>query len=127
MQITVNSIKKKETGRDITESHYFLEFYTGMPISNVCLKWVSAEDGSHILTVALGTYIFLYTQVSQGAAQRNIVMMKEHDTHRRGPLRKTSSLANPETISTRLVGFIRRFVIGEELHVSIIVFACRIF
>uniref|UniRef100_A0A0R3RIQ7 Rav1p_C domain-containing protein n=1 Tax=Elaeophora elaphi TaxID=1147741 RepID=A0A0R3RIQ7_9BILA len=76
---------------------------SGMPVSNVCLKWVSAEDGSHILTVALGTYIFLYTQVSQGAAQRNIVMMKEHDTHRRGPLRKASSLANPETISTRLV------------------------
>ncbi|KAM3726028.1 DmX-like protein [Dirofilaria immitis] len=76
---------------------------SGMPISNVCLKWVSAEDGSHILTVALGTYVFLYTQVSQGAAQRNIVMMKEHDTHRRGPLRKASSLANPETISTRLV------------------------
>ncbi|VDK86479.1 unnamed protein product [Onchocerca ochengi] len=100
--------------------NYFKESNTtisGMPISNVCLKWVSAEDGSHILTVALGTYIFLYTQVSQGAAQRNIVMMKEHDTHRRGPLRKTSSLANPETISTRLVGFIRRFVIGEELHV----------
>ncbi|VDO29703.1 unnamed protein product [Onchocerca flexuosa] len=86
--------------------NYFKESDTiisGMPISNVCLKWVSAEDGSHILTVALGTYIFLYTQVSQGAAQRNIVMMKEHDTHRRGPLRKTSSLANPETISTRLV------------------------
>ncbi|CAG9539942.1 unnamed protein product [Cercopithifilaria johnstoni] len=79
------------------------EFCAGMPISNVCLKWVSAEDGSHILTVALGTYIFLYTQVSQGAAQRNIVMMKEHDTHRRGPLTKASSLANPETISTRLV------------------------
>ncbi|KAL3982356.1 RAVE protein 1 C terminal family protein [Acanthocheilonema viteae] len=79
------------------------EFCTGMPINNVCLKWVSAEDGSHILTVALGTYIFLYTQVSQGAAQRNIVMMKEHDTYRRGPLRKASSLANPETISTRLV------------------------
>ncbi|EJD75711.1 hypothetical protein LOAG_17206 [Loa loa] len=79
------------------------EFCAGMPISNVCLKWVSAEDGSHILTVALGTYIFLYTQISQAAAQRNIVMMKEHDTHRRGPLRKASSLANPETVSTRLV------------------------
>ncbi|VDN05634.1 unnamed protein product [Thelazia callipaeda] len=73
------------------------------PVNNVCLKWVSTEDGSHILTVALGIYVFLYTQVSQGAAQRNIVMMKEHDTHRRAPLRKTSSLANPTTISTRLV------------------------
>lgn len=104
------------------------EFCTSIPISNVCLKWVSAEDGSHILTVALGTYIFLYTQVSQGAAQRNIVMMKEHDTHRRGPLRKASSLANPETISTRLVSFVRHFVIGDELDViSVIVFTYRIF
>lgn len=89
------------------------EFHAGVSITNVCLKWVSAEDGSHILTVALGTYIFLYTQVSQGAAQRNIVMMKEHDTYRRGPLRKASSLANPETISTRLVSFMRQFVIKK--------------
>uniref|UniRef100_A0A915PHM0 RAVE complex protein Rav1 C-terminal domain-containing protein n=1 Tax=Setaria digitata TaxID=48799 RepID=A0A915PHM0_9BILA len=88
---------------------------SGIPFSNVCLKWVSAEDGSHILTVALGTYVFLYTQVSQGAAQRNIVMMKEHDTHRRAPLRKTSSLANPETISTRLVSFARRCGVTDPM------------
>lgn len=92
-----------------------------MPISNVCLKWVSAEDGSHILTVALGTYVFLYTQVSQGAAQRNIVMMKEHDTHRRGPLRKASSLANPETISTRLVSFALLLCLQDLTKLNVVV------
>uniref|UniRef100_A0A158R4B7 WD_REPEATS_REGION domain-containing protein n=1 Tax=Syphacia muris TaxID=451379 RepID=A0A158R4B7_9BILA len=67
------------------------------------IDWVSTEDGSHLLTVALGSSIYLFTQVSQGIAQRNIVMMKEHETHKRPPLRKASSLANPEGLSARLV------------------------
>lgn len=69
----------------------------------VRIDWVSTEDGSHILTVGIGSSVYMFTQVSQGVAQRNIVMMKEHETHRRAPLRKASSLANPERISTRLV------------------------
>ncbi|EJW88048.1 hypothetical protein WUBG_01037 [Wuchereria bancrofti] len=106
---TITVSLRHKMSKDLVENYLresdaaISEFCTEMPVNNVCLKWVSAENGSHILTVALGTYIFLYTQVSQGAAQRNIVMMKEHDTHRRGPLRKASSLANPETVSTRLV------------------------
>ncbi|KAK6110658.1 RAVE protein 1 C terminal family protein [Brugia pahangi] len=106
---TITVSLRHKMSKDLAENYLresdtvISEFCTEMPVNNVCLKWVSAENGSHILTVALGTYIFLYTQVSQGAAQRNIVMMKEHDTHRRGPLRKASSLANPETVSTRLV------------------------
>lgn len=78
--------------------------------SHIRIDWVSTEDGSHLLTVGVGSFIYLFTQVSQGAAQRNIVMMKEHETHKRPPLRKASSLANPERISTRLVGlYLRRW------------------
>ncbi|VDM12370.1 unnamed protein product [Wuchereria bancrofti] len=114
---TITVSLRHKMSKDLVENYLresdaaISEFCTEMPVNNVCLKWVSAENGSHILTVALGTYIFLYTQVSQGAAQRNIVMMKEHDTHRRGPLRKASSLANPETVSTRLVSFARFFIV----------------
>ncbi|VDK43174.1 unnamed protein product [Anisakis simplex] len=70
------------------------------------IDWVSTEDGAHILTIGVGASIYMYTQVSQGIAQRNIVMMKEHESayaRRRAPLRKASSLAEPERISTRLV------------------------
>ncbi|MFH4976062.1 hypothetical protein AB6A40_002771 [Gnathostoma spinigerum] len=69
----------------------------------VRIDWVSTENGSHILTIGVGADVYLYTQISQGEAQRNIVMMKEHETHRRPLLRKASSFANPERISTRLV------------------------
>ncbi|VDM49328.1 unnamed protein product [Toxocara canis] len=76
----------------------------------VRIDWVSTEDGSHILTVGVGSSVYMYTQVSQGIAQRNIVMMKEHETHRRAPLRKASSLASPERISTRLVRCSKEFL-----------------
>ncbi|KAI1722626.1 dmX-like protein 1 [Ditylenchus destructor] len=57
----------------------------------VRIDWVSTEDGSHILTV------------SQNTAQQNIVMMKEHETGKRAPLRKSSSLAGNTYGSSRLV------------------------
>ncbi|KAK0411859.1 hypothetical protein QR680_005883 [Steinernema hermaphroditum] len=70
---------------------------------NVWLDWVSTEDGSHILTVGVGTHIYIYTQVSQDTAQRNVVMMKDTHDVRRPPLRKASSLVNPDDLKSRLV------------------------
>lgn len=79
-----------------------------MSISSLIrLDWVSTEDGSHILTVAVGSSIYFYAQVSQGAAQTNILMMKEHETRRRPTLRKISSLANRQDLSSHLVCFLR--------------------
>ncbi|XP_055376112.1 dmX-like protein 2 [Condylostylus longicornis] len=61
----------------------------------VQLDWVSKEDGSHILTVAFGSKILLYTPVSSDLAQANIKAMKESRSKSRPLLRKTSSLAQP--------------------------------
>lgn len=61
----------------------------------VQLDWVSKEDGSHILTVAVGSKILLYTPVSSDIAQANIKAMKESRTANRPILRKASSLAQP--------------------------------
>uniref|UniRef100_A0A9J2PHZ4 RAVE complex protein Rav1 C-terminal domain-containing protein n=1 Tax=Ascaris lumbricoides TaxID=6252 RepID=A0A9J2PHZ4_ASCLU len=93
-------MKRVVSDRDVRAKHYYNKMRLG---DLVRIDWVSTEDGSHILTVGIGSSVHMFTQVSQGVAQRNIVMMKEHETHRRAPLRKASSLANPERISTRLV------------------------
>lgn len=61
----------------------------------VQLDWVSKEDGSHILTVAVGSKILLYTPVSSDLAQANIKAMKESQSTNRPILRKASSLAQP--------------------------------
>lgn len=61
----------------------------------VQLDWVSKEDGSHILTVAVGSKILLYTPVSSDLAQANIKAMKESHSTNRPILRKASSLAQP--------------------------------
>ncbi|XP_037932594.1 dmX-like protein 1 [Teleopsis dalmanni] len=62
----------------------------------VQLDWVSKEDGSHILTVAVGSKILLYTPVSSDIAQANIKAMKESRSVNRPILRKASSLAQPK-------------------------------
>lgn len=59
------------------------------------MDWVSKEDGSHILTVAVGSKIMLYTPVSSDLAQANMKAMKESQTTNRPVLRKASSLAQP--------------------------------
>lgn len=65
------------------------------------IDWVSAEDGSHILTVGIGHLIFLFAQVSQNTAQSNIVMMKEHESARKhSQLRKSSSLVGSSLKNT---------------------------
>ncbi|KAG5673298.1 hypothetical protein PVAND_003358 [Polypedilum vanderplanki] len=61
----------------------------------VQLDWISKEDGSHILTVAVGSKIMLYTPVSSDVAQANMKAMKESQTANRPLLRKASSLARP--------------------------------
>ncbi|XP_060524786.1 dmX-like protein 2 isoform X2 [Cylas formicarius] len=61
----------------------------------VQLDWVSNEDGSHILTVACGSKIMLYTPLSTDLAQANVKAMKESMNSFRPILRKASSLAQP--------------------------------
>nr|NVI76987.1 Rabconnectin-3A [Cucujiformia] len=57
--------------------------------------WVCKEDGSHILTVACGSKIMLYTPLSTDLAQANVKAMKESMSNYRPVLRKASSLAQP--------------------------------
>ncbi|XP_026326146.1 dmX-like protein 2 isoform X9 [Hyposmocoma kahamanoa] len=61
----------------------------------VQLDWVSKEDGSHILTVAVGSRVLLFTPVSSDLAQANLKAMKESINNNRPILRKASSLAAP--------------------------------
>ncbi|XP_063894834.1 dmX-like protein 2 isoform X4 [Helicoverpa armigera] len=61
----------------------------------VQLDWVSKEDGSHILTVAVGSRVLLFTPVSSDLAQANLKAMKESISNNRPILRKASSLAAP--------------------------------
>lgn len=53
----------------------------------VMLDWVSAEDGSHILTVGVGTRILAYCQVSNEIAQASV---KANKSTGRGDIRETS-------------------------------------
>ncbi|XP_046412753.1 dmX-like protein 2 isoform X1 [Neodiprion fabricii] len=64
----------------------------------VQLDWVSKEDGSHILTVGVGSKIMLFTSVSSDLAQANMKAMKESQRTNRPILRKTSSLAQPQFV-----------------------------
>ncbi|KAK6643958.1 hypothetical protein RUM43_000223 [Polyplax serrata] len=64
----------------------------------VQLDWVSKEDGSHILTVGVGSKILLFTPVSSDLAQANMKAMKESQTTNRPILRKASSLAAPNFV-----------------------------
>nr|CAD7425062.1 unnamed protein product [Timema monikensis] len=64
----------------------------------VQLDWVSKEDGSHILTVAVGSKVMLFTPVSSDLAQANMKAMKESQTTNRPILRKASSLAVPQFV-----------------------------
>ncbi|GMT36366.1 hypothetical protein PFISCL1PPCAC_27663 [Pristionchus fissidentatus] len=83
----------------------------------VRIDWVSTEDGAHVLTVGVAANIYLYTQISQDPAQRNIIAMKEAETNMRRPsLRKASSLVSAEipTQRSQLVRWVCTRVL--ELH-----------
>ena len=63
---------------------------------SVTLDWVSTEDGSHVLTVALGSQIMIFAAVSSDIAQQNMKAMAEAaTTSRRAVLRQASSFAAP--------------------------------
>uniref|UniRef100_A0A1B6CLX3 RAVE complex protein Rav1 C-terminal domain-containing protein n=1 Tax=Clastoptera arizonana TaxID=38151 RepID=A0A1B6CLX3_9HEMI len=64
----------------------------------VQLDWVSKEDGSHILTVGVGSKVMLFTPVSSDLAQANMKAMKESQSTNRPILRKASSLAAPNFV-----------------------------
>ncbi|XP_014244478.1 dmX-like protein 2 isoform X1 [Cimex lectularius] len=65
----------------------------------VQLDWVSKEDGSHILTVGVGSKVMLFTPVSSDIAQANMKAMRESQTSNTRPiLRKASSLAAPNFV-----------------------------
>ncbi|XP_023723664.1 dmX-like protein 2 isoform X1 [Cryptotermes secundus] len=64
----------------------------------VQLDWVSKEDGSHILTVGVGSKVMLFTPVSSDLAQANMKAMKESQSANRPILRKASSLAAPQFV-----------------------------
>ncbi|CDW52018.1 Protein RBC-1, isoform a [Trichuris trichiura] len=62
----------------------------------VRLAWISAEDGSHLLTVGVGSLIFLYAPVAEDVAQHFVALMKESEQvnpKRRKLLRKASTIA----------------------------------
>ncbi|EGT40330.1 CBN-RBC-1 protein [Caenorhabditis brenneri] len=59
----------------------------------VRLDWVSTEDGTHMLTVGMGTKVYIYAQIGQDPAQQNVTLMRESETTMRRPsIRKASSL-----------------------------------
>ena len=55
------------------------------------LDWVSREDGSHILTVGVGSKILIFTPVSSDMAQANLTAMKESRSQARPVLLKQAS------------------------------------
>ncbi|UMM43904.1 hypothetical protein L5515_019209 [Caenorhabditis briggsae] len=65
-----------------------------MNIENIVrLDWVSTEDGTHMLTVGMGTKVYIYAQIGQDPAQQNVTLMRESETTMRRPsIRKASSL-----------------------------------
>ncbi|KAK6034912.1 hypothetical protein COOONC_27581 [Cooperia oncophora] len=60
-------------------------------IRGVRIEWVSAEDGSHILSVGIGAKIYMYTQVSMDSAQRNVTFVKESESALRRPSLQNTS------------------------------------
>ncbi|KAG8181368.1 hypothetical protein JTE90_008839 [Oedothorax gibbosus] len=65
------------------------------PKSIVQLDWVSAEDGSHILTVAIGSKVLLFSPVSNDIAQANVQAMKASKSASRPLLKQASSMVLP--------------------------------
>ncbi|XP_023230378.1 dmX-like protein 2 [Centruroides sculpturatus] len=63
--------------------------------SLVQLDWVSTEDGSHVLTVAVGSKVLLFTPVSTDIAQANVQAMKASKSASRPLLKQASSMVAP--------------------------------
>ncbi|CAJ0959160.1 unnamed protein product, partial [Mesorhabditis belari] len=84
------------------------ETFDNMSISDMIrIDWVSTEDGAHMLTVGVISNIYLYTQISQDQAQKNVVAMRDSEVNIRRPsLRKSSSLAAPEHVHNKLTRWV---------------------
>ncbi|XP_064475038.1 dmX-like protein 2 [Ornithodoros turicata] len=65
--------------------------------SLVQLDWVSSEDGSHVLTVAVGQKVMLFTPVSSDIAQANLQAMNACKAAASRPLLKQASSMAPPT------------------------------
>ncbi|CAG0879086.1 unnamed protein product [Darwinula stevensoni] len=63
------------------------------------LDWVSREDGSHILTVGVGSKILIFTPVSSDMAQANLTAMKESRSQARPVLLKQASSLAMNTLA----------------------------
>ncbi|CAL2047911.1 unnamed protein product [Caenorhabditis brenneri] len=65
-----------------------------MRLENIVrLDWVSTDDGTHMLTVGMGTKVYIYAQIGQDPAQQNVTLMRESETTMRRPsIRKASFL-----------------------------------
>lgn len=56
------------------------------------IDWVSREDGSHLLTIGVGSKVLIFTPISSDVAQSNLAAMKESQTQFRPVLKKASSM-----------------------------------
>ncbi|UYV72066.1 DMXL1 [Cordylochernes scorpioides] len=63
--------------------------------SLVQLDWVSTEDGSHVLTVTVGSKVIIFTPVSTDIAQANVQAMKASKSSNRPLIKQASSMAAP--------------------------------
>ncbi|GAB6032390.1 hypothetical protein CHUAL_011029 [Chamberlinius hualienensis] len=72
----------------------------------VQLDWVSTEDGSHILTVGVGSEVLLFTAVGSDLAQNNLKAMNESRKGNRPILKKASSMAAP-TLNTEVIRWMK--------------------
>ncbi|XP_037074654.1 dmX-like protein 2, partial [Pollicipes pollicipes] len=59
----------------------------------VRIDWVSSEDGSHMLTLGVGSKILMFTRVSSDITVANMKAMKENQQTSRPMLQKASSIA----------------------------------
>ncbi|CAG0916295.1 unnamed protein product [Notodromas monacha] len=58
------------------------------------IDWVSREDGSHLLTIGVGSKVLIFTPISSDVAQSNLAAMKESQTQYRPVLKKASSMVS---------------------------------
>lgn len=81
-----------------------------MSLKNIVrLDWISTEDGTHMLTVGMGTKVYIYAQIGQDLEQQNVTLVRESEsTMRRPSIRKASSLLSniqPHSRLTELRNF----------------------
>lgn len=71
----------------------YAEKVSQRPKQCVSLDWVSTEDGSHVLTIGVGSQIMVYATVSSDIAQENMKAMADTGGAKRPMIRQASSFA----------------------------------